>query len=173
MKENKRIELIKKVSHRLLVALLIALLVLVVLLYLPFIIQGYAAIAPVVVLVGIVGGLLSISKRLKQLNDIDLYLLADSILYTMLTPLSGGLLALVIYLLFLSGLLEGTLFPNFIPDPTNRKDAIGIEKIFHMVGDSPEDYAKLMFWSFLAGFSEKFAFNIISSFEKKNDNPQN
>jgi hypothetical protein len=38
--------------------------------------------------------------------------------------------------------------------------------LFAHHGQSYVDYAKLMVWSFIAGYSERFVINVISSFTK-------
>jgi hypothetical protein len=142
-----------------------------------------------VLLTGILGGFIGLQRRLKAMEHDDLLLLARSWVYILLSPLVGGVLALLLYILFISGLVEGDLFPRFAADaPAAGDGAIPREQAaagaearnvedgtsgreqglmtlirIHAVGF--EDYAKLLFWCFLAGYSEKFVTNIISRFE--------
>lgn len=118
-------------------------------------------------LVGFIGGFVGLQRRLKQMSHDDLALLADSWVYISLSPLVGGILALLTYILFISGLLAGDLFPRFVPD--SGKSVEGLAALFAIHGEAA-DYAKLIFWCFLAGFSEKFAVNIISQFESRATN---
>jgi hypothetical protein len=73
----------------------------------------------------------------------------------------GGILAFVIYGLFLSGLLQGTLFPRF-----NSID-LGYGGVGNMLmsvaPDTNMDAAKAIIWAFIAGFSEKYIPNIIDT----------
>lgn len=115
---------------------------------------------------GIIGGFVGLQRRLKIMSEDDLTLLANSWVYVCLSPLVGGILAVVLYVLFISTLISGDLFPKFIPDTkelcTEAKK--GFSAIFAVHGESV-DYAKMMFWSFVAGFSERFVTDIISKFE--------
>lgn len=111
---------------------------------------------------GIVGGFISLQRRLKEFGEEDLKLLAGSWIYVLLSPLVGGLLAMLLYVIFLSDLVTGELFPTFVSD---GKDREGIELLFYVKSDNLGDYAKLVVWCFVAGFSEKFVTNIVSHFE--------
>ncbi len=123
---------------------------------------------------GIIGGFVGLQRRLKIMSEDDLALLANSWVYVCLSPLVGGILAVVLYVLFISTLISGDLFPKFIPDavpkllPDTRELCLeakkGFSVIFAVHGESV-DYAKMMFWSFIAGFSERFVTDIISKFE--------
>jgi hypothetical protein len=97
----------------------------------------------------------------------DLLLLARSWVYILLSPLVGGVLALLLYILFISGLVEGDLFPRFEADAdvSRGDDSNSLMALVRVHAASYEDYAKLVFWSFLGGYSEKFVTNIISRFE--------
>lgn len=123
------------------------------------------------VLIGAIGGLVGLQRRLKQLSNEDLELLASSRLYMYLPPFVGGLLALLLFILFLSGLVEGKLFPHFVPvSPPSPEFKDKFFILFDMTGEAGADYAKLVFWSFVAGFSEKFVINVISQFQRDEDN---
>ncbi|MFN7982681.1 MAG: hypothetical protein U0Q11_12545 [Vicinamibacterales bacterium] len=114
-------------------------------------------------MVGIIGGFVGLQRRLKKMSDDDLTLLANSWVYVCLSPLVGGILAVLIYVLFVSGLLAGDLFPTFVPDQ-GSESVVGISSIFAIHG-GPGDYGKMLVWCFIAGFSERFATDIISRFE--------
>lgn len=131
---------------------------------------------PVVVLfVGFVGGFVGLQRRLKTLPDEDLELLANSWVCIALSPIAGAILAELVYLLFISDLLAGKMFPAFVPDPpivdaqgqTIDQGLQGFQAIFQVHCVTAADYAKVLFWSFVAGFSEKFATNIIGQFESR------
>jgi hypothetical protein len=126
--------------------------------FLPF----HAALPGVLISTGAVGGFVGIQRRLKELTAGDLELLADSWLHICLSPFVGGILALLMYLLFLADLLAGGLFPKFVTDDTTVHT---FESIFYQHGVTFQDYAKLLFWSFVAGYSEHFVTDVISRFE--------
>ncbi|MGH1481118.1 MAG: hypothetical protein ACRBM6_20695 [Geminicoccales bacterium] len=111
---------------------------------------------PIVMLCGLVGGFVGIQRRLKDLTMEDLALLADSRIYLLLAPSVGGVLALVLYIIFLSELLQGDLFPKFQPDVHVRgePDTTGFFSIFNQ-------HAAAGF----AGYSERFVTDVIGKFE--------
>src|SRR5260370_41292682 len=118
-------------------------------------------------IVGVIGGFVGLQRRLKKMSEDDLTLLANSWVYICLAPLVGGILAVVTYMLFVSGLLAGDLFPHFEPDVvSNAAKNPALEAIFAIHGNA-SDYGKMIFWCFIAGFSERFVTAIISRFEKQ------
>lgn len=112
---------------------------------------------------GVIGGFVGLQRRLKELTLFDLELIAASWVYTGLSPLVGGVLAFLLFILFLSGLISGDLFPVFLPDSDSTSK--GFMAIFEQHGEGYKEYAKLLFWSFMAGFSEHFVTDVISRFE--------
>jgi len=58
------------------------------------------------------------------------------------------------------------MFPNFVPDKSDGT-ARGLQELFNVHCSTYADYAKVLFWSFVAGFSEKFVTSIISQFESR------
>lgn len=104
------------ISKRLLIVTLTALLLTIVLFLFPFLGERFP-ISWLTFLAGIIGGFVSIQQRLKLLSDDELRHLSESWLNIVMVPVFGGIFALVLYLLMLSGILEGELFPTFsIPD---------------------------------------------------------
>ena len=126
---------------------------------------------PTVLLFGALGAFVSLQRRLKSLSEEDLLLLRESITYTWLAPLAGAMLAGVLYLVFVGQVLTGPLFPEFNSDSDAVEKAVGLAKLFQIESASPVDYAKLLFWSFLAGFSESFVTDILGRFEKQDGKP--
>ncbi len=76
----------------------------------------------------------------------------------------------------------GALFPDFetiadkleagnLPADTilPDKSKSGLSILFTVQGVGYKDYAKLIFWCFVAGYSERFVTNIISRFESSAD----
>jgi hypothetical protein len=121
---------------------------------------------------GLLGGFVSIQQRLKRLTDEELELLSSSWFQIVLIPIYGGVFALVLYVAFLSKIVEGGVFPHFSsptftqPLPTTSDVRNFFSLTYPTTG---EDLAKLLFWSFLAGFSERFVPQILQSSEKRTD----
>lgn len=115
---------------------------------------------------GILGGFISLQRRLKSLPLPDLRLLAESWYYTLLPPLTGGFLAVVLYAIFISGLLQGDLFPSFTFDTVDaaKPGTIVFQDIMLIHATTIPAYAKLLVWSFIAGYSEKLVINILGQF---------
>lgn len=112
---------------------------------------------------GIIGGFVSIQQRLPSIEDDELHLLSKTWASVLLIPVYGGIFALVLYVLFLSGMLRNSLFPNFYMPffnlPVEAKDIIKfLRECYPLTGP---DLAKLIFWSFVAGFSERFVPQLI------------
>jgi hypothetical protein len=118
---------------------------------------------------GLVGGFVSIQQRLKDVNDEELDLLSRSWYQILLIPVYGGIFALVLYVAFLGGIIEGALFPRLtIPGfgtPPSTQDLTNL--FISTYPTTGVDVAKLIFWSFVAGFSERLVPQIISKTENK------
>jgi hypothetical protein len=122
--------------------------------------QEFVVTPLAVLFVGFVGGFVGLQRRLKSLPAEDLTLLANSWVSIALSPIAGAILAVLVYLLFISGLLSGDMFPTFVAD-SQTGTVHGLKTIFAVHCPTAADYAKVLFWSFVAGFSEKFATDII------------
>jgi hypothetical protein len=159
-----RIELVRVVSKRLLVAMLVLLAAILAVLLATAAKVGVPSLTLLLVfLAGQVGGYVGLQRRVKTMSLEDLELLATSWVYTVLSPLVGGILAIALYLVFVSELVTGQLFPVFEAD-SGASEIESIKALFSQHGHSYVDYAKLMVWSFIAGYSERFVVNVISSF---------
>jgi hypothetical protein len=112
---------------------------------------------------GLLGGFVSIQQRLSNLDDEALELLAASWFQIVLIPVYGGLFALALYLGFLSGIVSGGAFPTFaIPAFHEPPTTADLQAFFsNAYPATGSDLAKLLFWSIVAGFSERFVPQII------------
>jgi hypothetical protein len=106
---------------------------------------------------GILGGFVSIQQRLKKVEDEELEYLCQSWIAILMNPIFGGLFSLVLYVLFLSGIIESPLFPRFkIPEFSCPPTVDDLRRFFAETYPAlGSDFAKLAFWSFVAGFSER------------------
>jgi hypothetical protein len=106
---------------------------------------------------GATGGLLSLQRRLQSLPSYgeslsDLVELSGR-MTVRFTPIIGGVFAIVLFLIFASGLASGTLFPK-MPDSATLHDIRGF--IEDLEPASTAEWGKLLVWSFIAGFAERF-----------------
>jgi hypothetical protein len=126
-------------------------------------------------ILGALGASVSLMKRIRA-NELPFSTDQASfgIFATLVPILYGTVLAGVAYLLFMSGLLSGdggtgllttNLFPNFSnpnPDDDLLKQFVTVQP------DGIKDSGKLLVWSFLAGYSERFVTGILSQLESRN-----
>jgi hypothetical protein len=114
---------------------------------------------------GIVGGFVSIQQRLKTVSDEELELLARSWFQLVLVPIFGGVFALVLYCVFLSGIVSGQLFPAFAmpaPPASGPDTRFVIDLMVKTYPATGPDLAKFLFWSFAGGFSERLVPQIVT-----------
>ena len=71
----------------------------------------------------------------------------------------GAIFACVLGLAFMGNMLAGSLFPN--------------PSVFFRIIYIPSAFAKLLVWSFIAGFFERFVPNILNNFAKKAETQEN
>ena len=125
----------------------------------PYILKDRMLIGVICVVCGILGGFVSLEQRLGRLPAEALSLLSDSWFQVLLRPLYGGIFALVAYIILLAGLVTSTLFPVFVY-PALPETGINPQYFVLFLTDtvpaSGPDFAKLLFWSFAAGFTERF-----------------
>lgn len=125
---------------------------------------AYSDILLLVFCAGSVGAVINNYYRLAKLSEVDKVALEalDGTVFTMqiyVSVLISGVLALVMYGLFLSGLLQGDLFPKF------KNTALEFESVFRLlrvvVPNQNIDTAKAIVWAFIAGFSERLVPNVL------------
>ncbi|MBN0989386.1 hypothetical protein [Amphritea pacifica] len=112
---------------------------------------------------GLLGGFVSIQQRLPSIALDELKVLAGSWISITLIPINGGIFAIVLMLMFVGHIVQGALFPAY---PAPGDFVINDAESFNrwITGAYPVDgveVAKLLFWSFVAGFSERLVPQII------------
>ncbi len=72
--------------------------------------------------------------------------------------------ALALHMMFISGLVSGDIFPKFVHTTIEQGGAYLDMKEFatEVEPESYRDVAKVLVWSFVAGYSERFVPNLIS-----------
>ena len=120
------------------------------------------ATLPLVGLLGALGGFVSLQRRMQNIPTerdplITMLELQNGRFSVALAPLLGSIFAVVLFLIFLSGLLKGGIFPDSL--------TFGIWRL----GDPIKEPAllmnagKLLLWSFIAGFAESFVPDTLDS----------
>ncbi|MEN3976896.1 hypothetical protein [Emcibacter sp. SYSU 3D8] len=144
----------------------------------PFVFGGRLMLTPLAFACGIIGGFVSMQQRLRKVPPEELRLLAGSWFQVVLVPIFGGIFALVLYCMFLGGILAGNLFPVFYvpaPDHAPPDSSFMIEVLVRTYPEKGADLAKFIFWSFVAGFSERlvpqFIDNLASSASSQAQEP--
>lgn len=133
-------------------------------------------------LCGAIGGSLSLIKRIRVERIEVLREIESSLITTLMPLLYGGILASITYLLFLGcvltgdgegGLFTSNLFPEFrgltcraTPDGAQVED-LTMEDVIAIRPRTIQDFAKLLIWSVLSGYSEKFVDGILRTLEHR------
>jgi hypothetical protein len=107
-------------------------------------------------LIGAGGGVISTYFRLKEVSPS--MVATNAILQIYVTPLIAGMLGWICYAFFLTGMLQGPLFPQFTGQDTSYVD---LDSVLAIKPASVLDAAKALLWAFVAGFSEKLIPNIL------------
>lgn len=125
---------------------------------------------------GCLGGTISMFRRLRVEPDALIKRLADDWILVALPLTYGAVMAGLAYLLFMSGILSGdggkglftsNLFPNFTDPEIPQGESLSVHIILSIRPASVQDFGKLMVWTFLTGYSEKFIVGILRALEDK------
>jgi hypothetical protein len=126
----------------------------------------------VVGFVGQMGGFLSVQQRLQSSGGDDplykeLLLTNGWFSVVVIAPLSGAVFAIVLYFVFVGGLMTGGLFPRFgsQPPPQPKTISMPMDVTQFLVNSTPsamEDWGKLLVWAFVAGFAERFVPDVLT-----------
>jgi len=76
--------------------------------------------------------------------------------------------AFLLYMMFIAGLISGDMFPRFVKTTLESGGQYqGMQAFATQIDpESYKDVAKILVWSFIAGYSEKFVPNLISQILK-------
>jgi hypothetical protein len=110
-------------------------------------IEMRAATLIVVILVGAMGGLMSMQQRYQSLPEEgdqiqNVSELNRGGLSIFLPSISGAIFAAVLYLLVLAGLLEGGLFPKMVEESKPAINSVGVDFIHFLREANPESRAE-------------------------------
>lgn len=99
---------------------------------------------------GALGAAISVITRARQ-GDREAISVTKREIHSVQTI--GAVFALILSLIFMGGLIAGSLFPN--------------SETFYYVIYLPAAFAKLLVWSFIAGFSERFVPNVLKNLTRR------
>jgi len=121
--------------------------------------NDFAAVLTCVVYWGIIGGFVSSQRRMERIPSdgdplLGVFGLDSADYYLWLSPMLGGIFAVILMLMFVAGILKGTVFPDFFV-PARKEGLSYFEFAWHTLPRAGDDYAKLFVWAFLAGFAER------------------
>lgn len=119
---------------------------------------------------GTVGGVVNSFRRIQKLSlaqkrkssPMTGWLITIQIY---VSPFVGGVFAIILYLMFMSGFVTGSLFPAFQSD--EQSFTTFADFAAHTMPDTNADMAKAIVWAFIAGFSEGLLPNFISKITKE------
>jgi hypothetical protein len=133
----------------------------------------------VIMVAGMIGALISILRRLQGAltappsSDLgsELSALAYERRMTLISLYSGAVFAIVLYVTFVAGLSEivgGGLAPAIAVPAKNPDEGTNFFIFVTEVGPkAPADYARVILWSFIAGFFEQFVPDVLDRIVKK------
>lgn len=122
---------------------------------------------------GFLGGYFSVLLKLGSLQfclDYNAnYHQVDRLFWNLLCTLGlsmfeGAVGALILFTMFVSGLLKGSLFPEFQNLPLTNVD---VSKLFWMAPEGSGESGKLIVWCVLAGFSERLIPDFLSGLARR------
>lgn len=123
--------------------------------------RSWLAMMASVVYCGVVGGFVSSQRRMQKIPTdtdplISIFGLDNAGYFLWLSPLLGAIFAVVLTMMFVGGILKGTVFPDFPTSPTTVGNGMTFMNFGRVaLPTGAEQYAKLFIWAFLAGFAEQ------------------
>jgi hypothetical protein len=118
----------------------------------------------VVALAGILGAFFSALTRLHRVDQLPLALMSDTVLglnglhlvvYSVVPPVVGAIAAVVVYLGFISGVIDSSVFPKLVCKAATKTCNDLVQVLNDYGPEKAADYGKALIWSFFAGFSER------------------
>jgi hypothetical protein len=135
-----------------------------------------------VMLTGALGAFFSALTRLYSFDELPRVLIDGGLklptpqllMYSLIPPLVGAIAALILYLMFAGQLISGGLFPAITCHEPKVDGAEGCTKLSSILStDGPDhaiDFAKVIVWSFIAGFAERLVPSMLDAISKAASN---
>lgn len=173
------------IHSRMLLALFVATVVLIFAIAVPLL-QAYLGegespypILLLVLMTGALGAFVSALQRSHSFEGIAPVLLGEYkkaqtnwflYIYAIIPPLIGAIAAVVMYIFFQSEILSSPAFPEFICKTAPSDAPENCDKLSDFFEFGPRgmtDYAKVLLWAFIAGFSERLVPDIIGKLARQ------
>jgi hypothetical protein len=138
--------------------------------------QTLAATIVLVMLMGALGGFLSVQQRIARISTeqepiLTMFQLQKALFAVRLAPLTGALCALILFLIFQADLLTGGFFPT-LKEISFRLGKIQVPSTEFMDSKIAMQFAKLLVWCFIAGFAERFVPDTLNKLAAKQEQPE-
>jgi hypothetical protein len=133
-------------------------------------------------LTGALGAFFSALTRLYSFNELPRVLIDSDFklprlqlfMYSLIPPIVGAIAALVLYMAFAANLITGDLFPHFAcNEPSGTPSSLPADcskfgSLLSSVDDPTKaaDFAKVLVWSFIAGFAERLVPSTLDALSK-------
>jgi hypothetical protein len=118
-------------------------------------------VGPGIVSAAIVGSVLNLSSEEREAQFASLTSTIDILAFFFWKCVVSIAFAFALYVMILSGILGGDVFPQFAGTDA---DFHGMRSFWFDVDPLQNiDVAKLIFWSFVAGYSERFVPNVVAN----------
>ena len=130
---------------------------------------------PVLILVtlaGMLGAFFSALTRLYNVDQLSLALISPTVsrlngwhllMYSFVPPVVGAIASVVLYIGFVSGLVDGGVFPKMSCKGDGKTCTQLVEVLNDYGPAGANDYGKVLIWAFIAGFSERFVPDMLQS----------
>jgi hypothetical protein len=115
---------------------------------------------PIVLAAGMLGAFVSLQRRVQSMSNagdpvMSIFELNHGRVSIYLSPIVGAVFALILYLLFIGKFLEGAIFPTMTSAGGPFSLGMTLHDFTQATGPTAgTEYAKLLVWSFVAGFAE-------------------
>jgi hypothetical protein len=116
---------------------------------------------------GLLGGFISAQTRLQTPTGTEPFFKKQELwesrwIVNIISPLSGAVFALILYFIFASRILgDGAVFPSFNYPKNDAASGLG-EFFTNVLPAGGASFAKILVWSFIAGFAERFVPNVLN-----------
>ena len=128
----------------------------------------------IVIFAGMTGAFASILRRIQLAQVQSASVQSDTVanlsslgvgqLSVFLALASGAIFPVVLLLLFIGGMLQGALFPEMYTPNESDEGMKFLDFALDTAPMSGVDFAKLLVWSFMSGFAERFVPDVLDRF---------